>query len=326
MNRIDRLSALLIHLQTKSRVPMEELEERFEVSRRTLFRDIRSLMKAGVPIGGDASEGYFIVEGYHLPPVAFNKEEAAALLLASKLTHNLADSTTQQKVGDAMHKVRAALKYADRDFLESLDKKVEIFQPFRKPQEDEKELFLPDIQQALVSNRVVSMTYYSNYNDQYSKREVEPLTLVHHSNHWHLIGYCRLRQDMRDFRTDRISKLTLTSCTFDPASHADFTSFTERMIGGTDAKRATVLFSHEVARFIQDQRHYYGFIEEKRLDEGIEMKFVTPSYKFLAYWMLSFADYVTAVGPQELTNLMGSLAEKSYLHHKKFSTSENPVT
>ena len=84
MNRIDRLTAILVHLQSKSRVPLEELEDRFEVSKRTIFRDVKSLMEAGVPIGGDAGEGYFIVEGYHLPPVVFNKEEAAAILVGAK--------------------------------------------------------------------------------------------------------------------------------------------------------------------------------------------------------------------------------------------------
>ena len=69
--------------KAKPRVPIDELEERFEVSRRTIFRDIKSLMEAGVPIGGDAGDGYFIVEGYHLPPVVFNKEEASAILLRS---------------------------------------------------------------------------------------------------------------------------------------------------------------------------------------------------------------------------------------------------
>lgn len=325
MNRIDRLSALLIHLQTKSRVRMEELEDRFEVSRRTLFRDIRSLMESGVPIGGDATEGYFIVEGYHLPPVAFNKEEAAALLLASKLMHDQTDANTRDKIADAMHKVRAALRYADRDFLETLEKKIEILPPLRNREKQENELYLADIQQALVTNQVLEIHYHSNYNDESSRREVEPLTLVHYSNHWHLIGYCRLRQDMRDFRTDRIRQLKLTGTAFDAAAHADFPGFTERMIGGTDAKKATIYFSDKVARFIQDQKHFNGFIEEKKVTGGVEMKFVTHNYNFLAYWLLSFADLATALTPPEFVELVGQLSERAYLHHKKFIP-ENSVT
>ena len=67
MNRIDRLIAILIHLQTKRVVKAEEIADRFEMSLRTVYRDVKALMEAGVPIGSEAGKGYFIVDGYHLP-------------------------------------------------------------------------------------------------------------------------------------------------------------------------------------------------------------------------------------------------------------------
>jgi len=67
MNRIDRLTAILIHLQSKKIVKAEEMADRFEISLRTVYRDVRALMEAGVPIGSEAGKGYFIVDGYHLP-------------------------------------------------------------------------------------------------------------------------------------------------------------------------------------------------------------------------------------------------------------------
>ncbi|HEY8512458.1 MAG TPA: HTH domain-containing protein, partial [Cyclobacteriaceae bacterium] len=85
MNRIDRLTAILIHLQSKRLVKAEELASRFDISLRTVYRDVKALMEAGVPIGSEAGVGYFIVDGYHLPPVMFSQEEAGAMLLAGKL-------------------------------------------------------------------------------------------------------------------------------------------------------------------------------------------------------------------------------------------------
>ncbi|HEY9047316.1 MAG TPA: HTH domain-containing protein, partial [Ohtaekwangia sp.] len=85
MNRIDRLTAILIHLQSKRVVKAEEMAERFEISLRTVYRDVKALMEAGVPIGSEAGKGYFIVDGFHLPPVMFTQEEASAMLVASKL-------------------------------------------------------------------------------------------------------------------------------------------------------------------------------------------------------------------------------------------------
>ena len=84
MNRLDRLTAILIHLQTKRVVRAQELSDRFNISLRTVYRDVRSLEEAGVPIGAEAGVGYFLND-YHLPPVSFTNTEASALLLAGKL-------------------------------------------------------------------------------------------------------------------------------------------------------------------------------------------------------------------------------------------------
>lgn len=82
MNRIDRLTAILIHLQTKRVVKAEEIADRFGMSLRTVYRDVKALMEAGVPIGSEAGKGYFIVDGFHLPPVMFTQDEANSMMLA----------------------------------------------------------------------------------------------------------------------------------------------------------------------------------------------------------------------------------------------------
>ena len=91
MNRIDRLTAILIHLQSQKIVKAEEIADRFEISVRTVYRDVKALMEAGVPIGSEAGTGYFIVDGYHLPPVMFTQDEAGSMLLAGKLVEKMAD-------------------------------------------------------------------------------------------------------------------------------------------------------------------------------------------------------------------------------------------
>jgi predicted DNA-binding transcriptional regulator YafY len=85
MNRIDRLTAILVQLQSKKVVKAHEIADRFEISLRTVYRDVRALEEAGIPIGAEAGKGYFILDGYHLPPVMFSQQEANALVLGSKL-------------------------------------------------------------------------------------------------------------------------------------------------------------------------------------------------------------------------------------------------
>lgn len=320
MNRIDRLTAILVHLQSKSRVPLEEMEQRFGVSRRTIFRDMKSLMEAGVPIGGDAGEGYFIVQGYHLPPVVFNKEEAGAILLGAKLIEKNADSRIAKNFGEAMYKIKAVLRSSDREYLENLETSISVIGSPLVANSGFPDSYIEELQIALASKKRISIAYHSNYKDQTTDREVEPLGLVHYSGRWHLIGYCRLRKDLRDFRTDRIQKLTILQESFNPADHPDFTVFTHGLVGGTDAKEATILFTKRISRFIQDQKFYYGFVEEREVEEGIEMKFLVPKYEFLAHWIMMYGDNATVIAPSELQGITATYAKDIFEHHKKYFT------
>src|SRR4029079_3218516 len=109
INRIDRLTAILIHLQSKKVVKAEEISDRFEISLRTVYRDVRSLMEAGVPIGSEAGTGYFIVDGYYLPTVMFSQEEASSMLLASKLVEKMADDSVRRAFESALMKIKSVL-------------------------------------------------------------------------------------------------------------------------------------------------------------------------------------------------------------------------
>jgi predicted DNA-binding transcriptional regulator YafY len=124
MNRIDRLTAILIQLQSKRIVKAEEIAERFEISLRTVYRDVKSLMEGGVPIGSEAGKGYFIVDGYHLPPVMFNQEEASALLLAGKLVERMTDHSVRKAFESALLKIKSVLNDAEKDYLEMLQTSV----------------------------------------------------------------------------------------------------------------------------------------------------------------------------------------------------------
>src|SRR5580698_7460080 len=109
MNRIDRLAAILIQLQSKRVVKSHDIAERFAISLRTVYRDIRTLEEGGIPIIGEAGVGYSIMDGYRLPPIMFTKEEATAFLTAEKLIEKLTDPYTEESYKSAMYKVKAVL-------------------------------------------------------------------------------------------------------------------------------------------------------------------------------------------------------------------------
>ncbi len=320
MNRIDRLNALLIHLQGKPRIPIEELEDRFEVSRRTIFRDIRSLIDAGVPIGGDAGEGYFIVDGYHLPPVVFNKEEACAILMGVKFVERSADAETIQSFHKALYKIKAVLKYSDKEFLANLESKITI-----RPSPGTRQFpdsHITEVQLAIATNKLIKMTYYSQYKDDITEREVEPLGMVFYSSRWHLIGYCRLRKDLRDFRTDRIQKVKILPETVDTSQHPNYLDFLNDALMGTDAKEVIIRTSATVVRFMGETKYYQGFVEERRIDQNyFEMKFVPPYYNYFARWLFMYGNEIEIISPSELQGIAAKLAKELFDHHSSYFSS-----
>src|SRR5215203_7098302 len=107
MNRIDRLAAITIQLQSKRLVKAQEVADKFGISLRTVYRDIHALEEAGVPVIGEAGVGYRLMEGYKLPPVLFNQDEASALLTASKLMQSMSDEHSSKHYSSALDKIKA---------------------------------------------------------------------------------------------------------------------------------------------------------------------------------------------------------------------------
>src|SRR3982751_1298886 len=126
MNRIDRISAILIQLQSRRVVKASDIAERFNISLRTVYRDVKTLEEAGIPIIGEAGVGYSIMDGYRLPPIMFTREEATAFLTAEKFVDKLTDESTAAQHRSAMYKIRAILKTSEKDLLESMDNNIEV--------------------------------------------------------------------------------------------------------------------------------------------------------------------------------------------------------
>jgi len=205
MKRLHRLTAILVKLQSKKVVQAAELADKFDVSLRTIYRDMQALTDAGVPIGAEAGTGYFLVDGYSLPPVMFTEKEANALLTASKIIETNNDESLINEYRDAIDKVIAVLRTTQKKKLEILEQR--IFTYSRREVHPSNSLSI--IQQAITDLRVLEIQY-TNVTKELSKRQIEPLGVYFTNNTWILIAYCRLRKDYREFRTDRIINLIET--------------------------------------------------------------------------------------------------------------------
>jgi predicted DNA-binding transcriptional regulator YafY len=137
-----------------------------------VYRDVRALEEAGVPIGAEAGVGYFLMDGYHLPPVMFSKEEAGALLTGEKLLEKMSDKSVGRHFSEAMRKIRAVLRTREKEYLESLEAGIVVHRVSAPGQEGFPNHFLSSIQQAVAERKVLEMEYFSNYKEEVSRRQV----------------------------------------------------------------------------------------------------------------------------------------------------------
>jgi len=309
MNRIDRLTAILIHLQTKRVVKAEEISGRFEISLRTVYRDVKALMEAGVPIGSEAGKGYFIVDGYHLPPVMFTQDEASSMLLAGKLVDKMADKSVRSAYESAMHKIKSVLNES-----ENLESHIEVFLRSRyevKEREEFPDHFMTDIQRAVAKKEVLRIDY-SNNEEELSSREVEPIGIFYYSMAWHLIGWCRLRNGYRDFRADRIKTLVTTGQSFEGRNLISLKEYFQSMFqSNANLTKAVVVFEKAVLR----GRPLYGSISQTDLGDRIRAEFMIDSMNYLARWLLMYGTAVEVEEPESLRVTMGELVEELHEHY-----------
>ncbi|MEN7551891.1 YafY family protein [Rapidithrix thailandica] len=206
MNRLDRVTATLIHLQSKKVVTAREIAERFEVSLRTVYRDIRTLQEAGVPIGSENGVGYFIVEGYSLPPLMITEEEANALLISEKLLQTQGDQSLKKDFESLLIKIKAILRNSQKENVQKLEGRIGL-----SAKEKHKSEWLSIIQKSIVNTIALRIGYHSISKDEMTTRNVEPLAIYFTGVAWVLIAYCQLRKSEREFRLDRVLTLETTS-------------------------------------------------------------------------------------------------------------------
>ena len=306
MNRLDRITAILIQLQSAKIVKAQDIADRFEISLRTVYRDIRTLEEAGVPLIGEAGVGYSIMEGYRLPPVMFTMQEATAFLTAEKLIEKITDTSTVEHYKSAMYKVRAVLKTTEKEFIENADQHIQVV---RRPMlsvisNNHFQIILKSIS----TKQVLKMHYTAKYSEEHTERKIEPIGITFISNRWHLIAFCQLRNDYRDFRIDRIEKLETTEEVY-KTSHPTLEKYLKEVEEKQDLIKVVVQVGKETSKHIEEPKLYYGFVSETELDNKKEMTFLVGSLDTFARWYLEFADNARIVSPQALKDKVINLVK-----------------
>lgn len=210
--RISRLTAIVTQLQSKKIITARYLAEKFNVSVRTIYRDIRTLESSGIPIVTEEGKGYSLMQGYQLPPVMFTEDEANALITAQQIILRNKDASFVENYGNAITKIKSVLRFSQKEKVDFLEERIY----YRENEKNEKSSdYLMKIQSSIADFKLIEIEYLSLEN-KISKRFIEPFAIYSTNGNWLLIAFCRLRQEFRVFRIDCIQKLIIQESCFEP--------------------------------------------------------------------------------------------------------------
>jgi predicted DNA-binding transcriptional regulator YafY len=290
MNRVDRLFGILLQLQQRRRVRAQDLAARFEVSQRTIYRDMTALCEVGVPIAALPGEGYELMEGYYLRPLVFTPGEAGALSLAAQMFLSQASGAVAAAGQAALAKITAVLPEATRQQTDTLLEMVRFMLPPTRFNLDDRRLVL--LQHAISQRRCVFLRYHGYTRDETTERVVEPLKLTFSGEAWYLSAFCQLRQSERAFRLERIDAWQLLDETFTPRTLIPVPS--EPVV-------ARIRFAPRAVRWVRERQHYSFQREDAAADDtGATMIYRADAIQELLPWLLSWGAAAEALDPPAL--------------------------
>jgi predicted DNA-binding transcriptional regulator YafY len=294
MNRLDRLLAMLLVLQRRKLVRAEDLAARFEISKRTVYRDVAALSEMGVPVVAQPGEGYSLMAGYFLPPLLFTPDEAAALFLGAKWLATQATGKLPNSTEGALTKLAHVLPQQTLKEVERITDVLHFFVIQRPFNLDDPTL--ADFQRAINERRAVQITYHSLQRDEITTRVIEPAELTYGDGAWYVNGYCRLRQEARSFRFNRIAQYKLLP-----------EQFTPRSVTAPPAAVITVVvrFAPEMIRWVQERQHY-AFVRQ----EGERSIYQVHTLPEIQSWLFGWGTAAEVLAPDALRSAMRAEAKK----------------
>lgn len=209
MRRADRLFNLVLLLNRKRAVTARELAEALHVSERTIYRDIADLSLSGVPVEGEAGVGYLMRGHYQLPPLMFDADELAALVLGGRMVQGWSDDELGRAAERALLKIEAVLP---EPLKRRMARPALLVPDFHVPPAMVEPLGL--LRRAIADQRKLRFAY-TRADGEASTRVIWPLGLFFWGMTWTLGAWCELRGEYRSFRPDRMADLTMLDEGFD---------------------------------------------------------------------------------------------------------------
>jgi predicted DNA-binding transcriptional regulator YafY len=201
LSQLSRLISILTLLKSKRLLTATEIAEKFDVSVRTVYRDIRKLEESNVPIITIEGKGYSLMDGYMIAPVQFTEKQANALITVQHIVNQSKDSSLIDNFQEALTKIKSVFRTSILEKSELLNNKILVFDT---KHEKVSSNALSELQIAITNFNFTEINYLKKNDDKITFRKIEPCAIYLSYNNWILLAWCHLRNEFRAFRIDRI--------------------------------------------------------------------------------------------------------------------------
>lgn len=297
--RADRLIGILLKLDEREKVTARELAEQFEVSVRTIYRDI-DVLSLEYPIRAEAGPdgGFSLMPNYDLPLLPFSRKDILALTLMGSVVAEKIGLIESNTFNNAYRKLLAHLQANNVGSPDNISDRILIdIEPWQSPPEVPE--ILDEIKKALLENIIITFQYEKS-GGKIEPQKVSPYGLCYRSGFWYLVGFSHKRNAIRLFRTDRFSKTTLTQVKFQQDPKFNLKKFWTKELPkeyANKGREVKIVFDKSLANDIKKTK--WGAGKTRKLKNGkLELTFKTFDTKRLVSFVLSFGSKAELIEPE----------------------------
>lgn len=302
------MKLILMLQQSNSRITVDDIAEKFDISRRTVFRDFNSLSEMNVPVTYDKYKGYGIMQGYKIPPLMFTSKELATILVGLNFVKSQVDKTLIEDAKGVELKIKEVVPQDLLNFMESIEERtvVDPYLNFGAQKMEGGDWYV--ISNAISQNRSIKFDYRTKSEEKISSRKIDPYLIVFYRDHWNVIGHSHKRDDVRNFLLDRMSEIQILDEDFVPYGKIDV----EGLIFRSNETSGEIMVDVSGSALKRFQANLPAKIfKRKEIKPNLfRIGFLFDNLDFINEWLLQFPKEVKIVGPDELIEKRNILLEE----------------
>lgn len=316
-NTATRLITLIFLLQNQPNQKASELAEKLGVSLRTVHRYFEMLDEMGIPVYSERGPygGFSLVRGYKMPPLVFTLEEAVAVALGTGLVQELWGDLYRESAHGALAKLENLLPEEQTREVAWARSSLAVTGLHRANLKMQTPA-LEKLRRAIRELRNVNMLYQTSQVPHPTERGLDPYALVHRWGWWYVIGFCHVRKEVRTFRVDRISEVTLLESSFVKSPGFDLQEYLKAEMQAQPQIAVRLKFDAASANIVAGNQSYWQSVEPQT-DGSVEVAFFAPTLEWAASTALMYGPAVEVLEPPELRAMMAEWLKVTIQKYKQ---------